>query len=672
MRVQSAECGVRSDRTLGRRTLNPPRRKRRTLFLALLLSLVCSLRSPVFGDWISDERVVASVKLPNAAISLKDVCAELGRQTSSEFFVDRRDAETKISWFADTMQLRTAMSAIEAATDLQWRMVGDMFFLSRDTRGVAVTAWNDRYIEAKKAQLAGIRKRQVKDWVYDSMPFPPSADMPWQLTPLQSEQLAYHRSLLYFTMTLPQLNWLDQALIGAGYIPDQGRTAVDMAAAQSFDVPLKFNAAMIVHTPIGDCLVEMPLTASEFPSETEAPPTKPAKVKAEPASSSDESPAKKLALKDDLKGLWITDADTKDLPSLLAKAKSKGYNAVFIPTLSFGHTSYPGKRLPQERVYKDTASDPLAAAIKAAGSLGMKVHAVLDATLWGDADHPVPTAANYPSIFDANLLGRTFEEQAKWQQNDLKAMDAQSPDDTSADEQLVYLCPASYQLPRLLVSVAEEIAGKYDVAGICLDGVDYPTGTPFIVGGEDLAPPYGYTLEVRREMIRLNQVDPIDVDSESVRNAADSEAYALWDKFRRGRLIGLITEVSAAFKAKKADGICSATLDLASDSQSPVHWSKIASLDAIVALAEIRKSGGEKPTFSYPKDESDALKELHRAVVKDAAVIPAVDGMTAGSLTDQIGVAAEVMKIAKDGGLKGGILRGDVATLSSALDILPD
>lgn len=667
MRFRIADFGVRIVRTRGRRTLNA---ERRTLLLALFLSVVCSLRSPAFGDWISDERVIASVKLPNAAISLKDVCAELGKQTSSEFFVDRRDADTKIAWFADTMQLRTAMSAIEAATDLQWRMVGDMFFLSRDTRGVAVTAWNDRYIEAKKAQLAGIRKRQVKDWVYDSMPFPPSADMPWQLTPLQSEQLAYHRSLLYFTMTPPQLNWLDQSLIGAGYIPEQGRTAVDMAAAQSFDVPLKFNAAMIVHTPIGDCLVEMPLTATEPAPETETPSSKPAKVKAEPASSSDESPAKKLALKDDLKGLWITDAEMKGLPSLLAKAKSKGYNTVFIPTLSFGHTIYPGKRLPQESAYKD--SDPLAAAIKAAGSLGMKVHAVLDATLWGDADHAVPTAANYPSIFDANLLGRTFEEQTKWQQNDLKAMDAQSPDDTSADEQLVYLCPASYQLPRLLVSVAEEIAGKYDVAGICLDGVDYPTGTPFIVGGEDLAPPYGYTLEVRREMIRLNQVDPIDIDSESVRNAADSEAYALWDKFRRGRLIGLITEVSAAFKAKKAGGICSATLDLASDSQSPVHWSKIGSLDAIVALAEIRKSGGEKPTFSYPKDDSDAFKELHRAVVKDAVVIPAVDGMTAGSLTDQIGVAAEVMKIAKDGGLKGGILRGDVATLSAALDILPD
>ena len=663
--VRSSEFGVRSDGDR-KSKIGPP-----AVFLAaLVLSLVCGLQSTVFSDWISDERMIASVTISQSAISLKDLCAELGRQTTSEFYVDCRDADTKIAWFADEMQLKTAMLAVESATGLQWRMVGDMFFLSRDSRGAAITRWNERYAEAKKAQLAGIRKSRVKEWVYYAMPFPPSADLPWQLTPLQMEQLAYHQSLLFFTMTPPQLNWLDASLIRAGYIPDDGRTAIDQAASHSLDVPVQFNAAMIVHTNMGDCLVEMPLTAIEEPAVKEPAPPTPTKVVVEQVATSKAEP-KKTNLKDEMKGLWVTDDDVRNVPRLLRKAKTKGFNTLFLPVLTVGHTIYPGKKLPQDRNFK--GSDPLKDTIKTAGDLGIKVHAVLDATLWGDVDHPVPTTANYPLLYERNLLGRTFAEQGKWQKDELTAMepDAALPA-TGPEEKRVYLCPASSQLPRLLSSIAEEIAVNYQVAGICLDGVEYPKGTTFMVGGENLAPPYGYTLEVRREMIRLNQVDPVDVDSSSVRSADDAEVFALWDKFRRGRLTGLVNEVCGAFRAKRADGICSAALDLASDTQSPVHWSSIASLDAILPLAQIRRVSEDEQIFTFPKGDEEAVTALHRAVVKNAAVIPAVTGLTSDSLTDQIGVAAEVMKVSKNNGLKGYVLRGDAKTLTSALDMLPD
>lgn len=633
--------------------------------LLVLLGVVCCLRSAYSADWTSDERLIASVKLPQKSMTITDFCAELGLQTSSEFYVDRREGDRKIAWFAGDVKLKTALSTVEAVTGLKWRMVGDMFFLCRESQGAAIIKWNERYAEAKKIQLAGIERKRVKDWVNTSMPFPAKYDLPWQLTPLQREQLAFSKSLLFYTMTPPQLNWLDAAFTRLGYEPTDGQTTIDQAVSVTMDAPVKFNAGMIIHSPGGDYLIEMPLSAQEeAPKQDEA---KPAKVAPDTADSAGDV-AKKLVLKDPVKGLWLTDDDLAELPKLAKKAKSKGFNTIYIPTLRSGHTIYPSKQLPQDGKLK--GADVLRDAIKTASGAGMKVYAVLDATLWGDADHPVPPAANYQPLYERNLLGRTFAEQDKWQQAELKAMQPDAPAENQApEEKRVYMCPASSRLPRLLASVAEEIAGKYDVAGICLDGVDYVKAKPFMVGGEDIAPPYGYTLEVRREMIRLNQVDPIDVDSTSVHNEGDAEAFALFDKFRRGHLTGLLTEVSTVFKAKKAGGIFSATMSLSSDTQSPAHWSKIAGLDVILPLAEIR-STTDPLVFSFTKDESEAVVALHRAALKNAAVVPVVVGLSEGSVVEQMAAVSDVVKAVKDSSLKGYILQGDAKVLSSALDML--
>lgn len=635
----------------------------------VLLSAVCCLQSAFSADWTSDERLIASVKLPQHSVILTDLCAELGRQTSSEFYVDRREGDRKIAWFAGDMKLKTAMTVIETVSGLKWRMVGDMFFLCHDPQGTAIARWNERYAEAKKIHLSGIHVKRVRDWVYNSMPFAAKYDPPWMLTPLQREQLAFSRSLLFYTMTPPQLAWLDAGLKLKGYEPNADQTVIDQAVAVSMDAPVQFNAAMIIHGQGQDFLIEMPLSAqTEAPKPDEPKAAKPAKLDTG-ADGTVETAAKKIALKDTLKALWFTDADPDALAKLVKQAKAKGFNALFVPVMKCGYTIYPSKLLPRERKYKDT--DGLSSAIKTAADAGMKVHAVLDATAWGDADHAVPAAANYLALNERNLLGRTFAEQDKWQQSEMKAM---QPDDpaiptTPTEEKRVYLCPASSRLPRLLASVAEEIAANYDVAGICLDNVDYPKGTSFNVGGEDLAPPYGYTLEVRREMIRLNQVDPIDVDPVGVRNQDDADAYALWDKFRRGHLTGLLNEVSTLFKAKKADGIFSATLGLTSGTQSPVHWSKVAGLDAIIPLAEIHGSPDQQ-AFTFEKDDSDAVQGLHLALLKNAEVVPAVAGLSPDSAADQMPAVTEAVKMVKDNGLKGYILRGDAKTLTTALDML--
>ena len=648
------------------------RSTRRPLILALLICAVCGLHSPTLGeaDWRSDELMPAIVTLPQKTITLKEACAELGRQTSSEFYIDRRLADTKIAWHAGDMQLGTAMGVIESVSGFEWRTVGNLFFLSPDARGAAVTRWYERYAAAEKAHLAGITESRVKEWVYYMMPFPPKVDPPWQLTPLQREQLAYSRSLLLFTMTPPQLGWLGAALSTRNYHTAEGRTVIDQMAADLFEVPLKFSAAMVIHAPSGDFLVEMPLSPEQrVPKEPS--PRKPAKTEPASPEPAKEEP-KKIALKGEMKALWVMGGDLREVPDLLKKAESKGFNAVFLPALRCGHTIYPSKKFPREPAYKD--ADVLKETIKAAADLGLSVHAVLEATLWADAEHPAPpAAADYPLVHERNLLARTYGEQEKWQRAELRALEPDiqpaANEPPAPEEKRVYLCPASSQVPRLLRSAVEEIAADYKVAGICLDGVDYPSSTPFVLAGEDLSPPFGYTLEVRREMIRLHQIDPIDVDASGVRTEGDAEAFALWDTFRRGRLTGLVEEVCAAFKRARPDGICSVALDLASDAPSPAHWSKIGALDALVPFVEIRRPEGEEE-FTYPEEEGEAVASLHRALLKNAAVIPAVAGLEADSLADEVTALADFTKLAKDSGLKGYILRGDVQSLASAVEAL--
>ena len=624
-----------------------------------ILSLVCCLWSAVSADWKSDERMIASVTLPRGEITLSDLCAEMGAQTSSEFYVDRRHGDDKIAWEADETKLKTAMAVIESTTGLQWRMVGDMFFLSRDADGVAITHWNERYAEAKKAALAGVARKQVKAWVNRTMPFPAKFDLAWELTPLQREQLAYQQSLLLFTMTPPQLNWLTSFLKKKGFAAEEGRTIVDQLATTLPEIPVKSNAAMLIHGPSGDFLVEMPL-AGDTPEE--APTPRPAKIEPEPA---EQQEAKRIGFQqDDFRGLWITEPDTRSLRTLLAKARMKGFSALFFPAFESGHALYGSASFAQ---YKK-GSDPLKEACKIASDLGIGVHAVIESTLWGDADHPAPEAAANRLLQDANLLGRTYGDEERWQAAELKAL-SEGNGGSSDEEKKVYLCPASSQLPRLLKTAAQEIAAAYPVAGLCLDGVDYAHSKPFVLAGENLAPPFGYTLEVRREMIRINQIDPIDVDPQSVRTEGDAEALALWDKFRRGRLTGLVNEVASAFKTQLPDAKFSARLDMTSDAGSPVHWSKVFGLDALIPSMGIKKLSGAD-TFTCSKEDEDAVASLHRAVLKNAAVLPAVVGLDSDVLVDQVSALGDAVKAVRGNGLQGFILQGDSKTLSSALDML--
>ncbi len=627
--------------------------RRVILLILVVISLSIAARADRKAelDWRADPLMIANVSLSARSIALKDVCRRLERQTSAEFFADRRFADVATTIQISSTKLETVMTCIEEITGLQWRLVDDMFFLTEDARGTAVVRWKERYQEARKSELAATTETGVQQWLYDTMPFPPAFDPEWELTPLQREQIAYGNTLSVFTMTPPQIAWLNQALRAGGFRTTAG-APTDILVRESPDLAVRLSAAMVIDSPQGPFVVEKPLTIPA-PKPAEPTPAKPVKIDT-PTSQAEETP-KKSALKGNLEGIWLTGGESGDLTTLLRTAKDRQFNNLFVPVLSAGQTIYPSKVLHPDET--PSGPDRLKQIIGAAGKLGMKVHAVLDTTLWGDSTHPAPQAARYSIVQDRNLLDRSFSEQEKWQRAELNTLKPDVGEETPPlppTEESVYLCPASSQTSRLVKAIAREIASNYAVAGICLDRLEYPQGEPFVVNGRDMSIPFGYTIEVRKEMIRANQLDPIDLDPQSIRTPSDLEAQAAWDKFRRGKLTGLITDVSAEFKAVRPEGICSVSLDLASDAQSPGHWAQIADLDALLPAIDLAATGKQS--------DFQATNALYAALSKYAAIVPVIRGSDMEGFID----LASALKPPKPD--RGWILSGDSSELVKTLE----
>ena len=84
----------------------------RSLWCALILILTAlplTADRKAELDWRSDLIMQASVSFSEKAVAMKDLCRLLERQTSVEFYVDRRFADTTAAVHISSARLETAM-----------------------------------------------------------------------------------------------------------------------------------------------------------------------------------------------------------------------------------------------------------------------------------------------------------------------------------------------------------------------------------------------------------------------------------------------------------------------------------------------------------------------------------------------------------------------------------
>jgi uncharacterized lipoprotein YddW (UPF0748 family) len=225
----------------------------------------------------------------------------------------------------------------------------------------------------------------------------------------------------------------------------------------------------------------------------------------------------------EMRGLWV-DAfhpgfrNPEQTSAMVAKAKECGFNALFVQVRKRADAYYKSSIEPMA---DDVAPgyDPLADICKKAHDAGLEVHAWVSVfEVYHDNKWSQVTADH------------VYNRHADWLMKDER-------DRTKFPGDKVYLDPGIPEVREYLASVVEEIAGSYQVDGIHLDVVKYPS------------PSGGYN---EASVARFNQ--------EQRKTGKPSPEDKAWGAWRRAQMTAFIALAKAKVKQARKDAKLSASV----------------------------------------------------------------------------------------------------------------
>lgn len=174
--------------------------------------------------------------------------------------------------------------------------------------------------------------------------------------------------------------------------------------------------------------------------------------------------------KEEFRGVWITyseisslyrsnsDEYYNELLSVFSFLKDKGFNNIFFHARAFGDAFYSSSYFPWSSYLTGTEGeappyDPLAVAVKAAHSFGLKIHAWIN-------PYRISYKTDIDLLSDANPAKEMYYGN---RQNNLMIT-----------ESGIYYSPDSTEVQKLIIDGIKEIVMNYDVDGIHLDDYFYP------------------------------------------------------------------------------------------------------------------------------------------------------------------------------------------------------
>ncbi|HXH05597.1 MAG TPA: family 10 glycosylhydrolase, partial [Vicinamibacterales bacterium] len=294
----------------------------------------------------------------------------------------------------------------------------------------------------------------------------------------------------------------------------------------------------------------------------------------------------------ELRGLWVT-AGALDSPAaierLVRSAASSGFNSLFVQVRARADAYYASTLEPTVPGTTGDRFDPLATVLDAARAAGLEVHAWVNVALASSAvtlptdrrhliwRHPdwlmVPRALAQElasvEIDSPGYVGRL----ARWTRS-------------QRDVEGLYVSPLVPGAVAHVVSVVEELAGRYPVDGVHLDYVRYP-GDEFDYSRAAVA--------AFRAAVATALPSPERARLDA-RQAIDPVAYpdALpeqWARFRREQLTALVARLAAAVKRQRPRArVTAAVLPDPDDAdrrklQPWRTWAEAGLLDAICPMA---------------------------------------------------------------------------------------
>ncbi|RMH28228.1 MAG: hypothetical protein D6691_05010 [Candidatus Hydrogenedentota bacterium] len=219
-----------------------------------------------------------------------------------------------------------------------------------------------------------------------------------------------------------------------------------------------------------------------------------------------------------LLGVWVRpEASKTSVTKQLDDIQRAGFNAVYVETFYHGFSIFPSQYMPQRPEMRGT--DYLRLYIQEGKRRGLKIHAWIETFYW-EVDTKL-----YPQFPKTPL----FEKHPEWR---ARLRDGNLTD--KAEPAHIFANPAHPEVRKLLADYIEEIARKYDVAGINLDYIRYPDGKPDA----------GYDDYTRKLYKQRTGVDPL-----SIERVTTSPEWQRWVEFREEQVLTMVRMARDRVKA---------------------------------------------------------------------------------------------------------------------------
>lgn len=356
------------------------------------------------------------------------------------------------------------------------------------------------------------------------------------------------------------------------------------------------------------------------------------------------------AVDDEVRGLWVLRSSLsseKSVRQMVDTAKRAGFNTLLVQVRGRGDAYYSSRIEPRAAELEDdpTHFDPLALTLTLAHEQGLRVHAWFNVDLVSSATllprsrmHVVarhPEWLMVPRAIAGKLAGMPADlpayvgEIARWSRAQSEQVEG------------LYLSPVTAASRQYTTSVAADLVAQYDLDGLHLDYVRYPSDQ-FDYSAAALA-------EFRAEMSRFvaaGERQRLDrLRAGSVTAWADAMPDE-WSRFRRNRLTSLVTSIRTAARAARPSlTISAAVIPDAAEARSARlqdwrEWARAGILDVVCPMI-------------YTMD-ADAFKAGIDRVKADAGTAAVWAGIGAFRLTPAR--TAENLRTVRRAGVAGALL----------------
>ena len=266
---------------------------------------------------------------------------------------------------------------------------------------------------------------------------------------------------------------------------------------------------------------------------------------------------------DDVRALWVVRTTLTSPPAIAAMvtaAKASGFNTLVVQVRGRGDAYYDSAIEPRAAALAgQDGFDPLATTIARAREAGLRVHAWVNVNL-------VAGVAEAPAAKD-HIVHRHPE----WLMvpralaDDLSVLDPRAPEylegliryvrGEAATLEGLYLSPITPAAAQYTVSVVRDIARRYDVDGVHLDYIRYPSS--------DFDYSRASLLAFRQDVIA--DLSPDDRRTYDARMAVSPLIYAetfpdRWRRFRTARLTALAAQLQQAISRERPGATVSAAV----------------------------------------------------------------------------------------------------------------